>query len=192
MKGLNITGLKGEKFFFFLTMTGSDGRWKRRRRRKRSRRRRRRKKEEGGVGGIHSYSQSPTVQLQSHLLSLWTLLSRVCLFCFFLDCGQRGGPAFQTRCLTGRTGPASFTPPAAPSSGGPYHKHTQGEAKMCKSAEIPTAAAAVWGEALRCSRKKRRKIDARVLGTKHNCHDLFRYISMRSRSIIQRPRLLLI
>lgn len=26
--------------------------------------------EEDGVGGIHSYSQSPTVQLQSHLLSL--------------------------------------------------------------------------------------------------------------------------
>lgn len=34
MKGLNITRLKGEKFFL-LTMAGSDGRWKRRRRRRR-------------------------------------------------------------------------------------------------------------------------------------------------------------
>lgn len=48
MKGLNITGLKGEKFFL-LTMAGSDGRWKRRRRWKRG----------GGYSQLQSESIGP-------------------------------------------------------------------------------------------------------------------------------------
>lgn len=55
MKGLNITGLKGEKFFL-LTMAGSDGRWKRRRR---TRRRRRRRRKGGGYSQLQSESNGP-------------------------------------------------------------------------------------------------------------------------------------
>ena len=69
----------------------------------------------GGVGGIHSYSQSPTVRLQSHLLSLWAL---------FLDLA-RGASQPLNMVLLWPDWACFLTPPTAPSSGDPYqwHKH---------------------------------------------------------------------
>ncbi|KAM7402649.1 hypothetical protein PAMP_017869 [Pampus punctatissimus] len=104
MKGLNITGLKGEKFFL-LTMAGSDGRWKRRKAKEEEEE----EEDEEGWGGIHSYSQSPTVQLQSHLLSLRTL---------FLDHSQGASQPLNIMFLW-QDWACFVTPPAAPSSGDP-------------------------------------------------------------------------
>lgn len=60
-----------------------------------------------GEGGIHSFSQSPTVQLQSHLLSLWTH------FFSFFKTMTRGAKI----CSSSWIRSAFLTPPAAPSSG---------------------------------------------------------------------------
>lgn len=65
----------------------------------------------GGVGGIHSYSQSPTVQLQSHLLS-WTLVDH-----------SQGASQPSDTVFLWQDRACYLTPPGAPSSGGPWHTH---------------------------------------------------------------------
>lgn len=77
--------------------------------------------------GIHSYSQSPAVQLQSHLLSLSTLHSLFffCLLFFFFRPGPGERNDLWMSCSSGEIGGGCFiTPPGAPSSGHPCQRHT--------------------------------------------------------------------